>query len=196
MNSVSKWDEYADGWDTNEDVRHYAELAFAKLEEHIQPNGLRVLDFGCGTGLLTEKLAPHASAVIAIDPSTKMVEVLREKNITNVTVIEALLTSDLLETEPSLQHPFDLIVASSVCAFLPDFLGTLSLFKRLLKPGGHFVQWDWKASEESPDFGFTPDSLTEAYKAAGLEVVLTEESFVLATEKKRMATVMGVAKRS
>ena len=47
----------------------------------------RILDFGCGTGLLTEKLAPLVREVIAVDTSPNMIDVLRRKEIGNVTTI-------------------------------------------------------------------------------------------------------------
>ena len=45
----------------------------------ISVNEIRVLDFGCGTGLLTEKIAPLVNEIVAIDSSPKMIEVLRKK---------------------------------------------------------------------------------------------------------------------
>ncbi len=59
----NSWDEAATGWDTRADTRLYAERAFESWNRKIAPlvsylTESRVLDFGCGTGLLTEKLAP------------------------------------------------------------------------------------------------------------------------------------------
>ena len=49
------WNDYADGWDDNSDVRRYANRAFASLDDHLNLRGKdwrskRVLDFGCGFG--------------------------------------------------------------------------------------------------------------------------------------------------
>jgi hypothetical protein len=51
------WDECADGWDSNDDVIAFSEKAFGFLSDAVNLNGLRVLDSGYGTGLLTEKIS-------------------------------------------------------------------------------------------------------------------------------------------
>ena len=78
------WDERAEGWDENEAVRAYSCAAFKCLERfhregRLTFQGARVLDFGCGTGLLAEQLAPLVQEVIALDTSGVMVRVLLEK---------------------------------------------------------------------------------------------------------------------
>ena len=50
-----------------------------------------------------------------------------------------------IEVLPFVQPVFDLIVASSVCAFVPDYQQTLSDLQLLLKEDGVFVQWDWRS---------------------------------------------------
>ncbi|MCH8334286.1 MAG: class I SAM-dependent methyltransferase [Proteobacteria bacterium] len=42
----------------------------------------------------------------------------------------------------ALTEKFDLVVASSVCSFLPDYNSTLRDLSSALKPGGLFVQWE------------------------------------------------------
>ena len=46
------WDDYADDWDTNQDVITYSEKAYDSLCQLISLDGLRVLDFGCGSGVV------------------------------------------------------------------------------------------------------------------------------------------------
>ena len=82
--TTNEWDEYATGWDINEDVREYANKAFDTFEQNVAPalstpSKSRVLDFGCGTGLLAEKLAGRCGEIVAIDSSPKMIEVLEKK---------------------------------------------------------------------------------------------------------------------
>ena len=66
------WDHYADDWDEDEGARAYSQSAFECLtrlsvERAVRLVGARVCDFGCGTGLLTEKLAPVCDVVGAVD---------------------------------------------------------------------------------------------------------------------------------
>ena len=80
--SEDSWGEQAPTWDTNPAVVAYADAAFASLGDRIRP-GMRVLDFGCGTGLLTERIAPHVAEVMAVDASPAMIEVLTAKRLPN-----------------------------------------------------------------------------------------------------------------
>lgn len=179
------WDDYAEGWEENKDVQEYAQLAFNSLITKLNCQGLNVLDFGCGTGLLTQKLSPLCRKVAAIDPSIKMAEVLSQKHLSNVQVISDYLTPELIQEKTELQQPFDLIIASSVCSFLPDYPNTLSLLSSLLKPNGHFIQWDWAAKNES-DFGLTKQSIEQAFSASGLVIKVLGVDFAMQAKGEEM----------
>ena len=85
VEGVSEWDEHAAGWDDNEAVRAYADAAHASLVSAVAAAGIElaganVCDFGCGTGLLTERLvAAGCRHVDAVDTSSAMRAVLAAK---------------------------------------------------------------------------------------------------------------------
>lgn len=185
----SEWDDYAPDWDDNPQVGAYAAQAFEELENVLNLDGQRVFDFGCGTGLLSEKISARAKEVVALDSSTKMIEVLAQKNLSKVVALADLLTTQAIKKHPSLQQPFDLIVASSVCAFLPDYPGTLNLLKGMLSKGGYFVQWDWLTTGEENATGFSPSGLHTALEDAGFQDVTITTPF----EIEGMRVVMAVA---
>ncbi len=189
------WDQYAVGWDTDETVILYAEKAYQALTEIVNPIGLDILDFGCGTGLLTEKMAVIANRVLALDPSIKMIEVLKNKRLQNVDMLSIDLSEEAIKTNDLLQTKFDLIVASSVCAFVPDYEGTLQLLKSLLKPKGLFVQWDWQKTEGDADFGFTEAMIERAFVNVDLVALSVSESFSFASDRGEMQVLMGVGQK-
>ncbi len=88
-----EWDECAGDWDSDADVMQYAELAFACLKDVVSLSGARVLDFGCGTGRLTAKIAQHAAVVVGLDTSPEMLAVLRGKGLPNVETIGSRATA-------------------------------------------------------------------------------------------------------
>ena len=186
------WDEYAEEWDSNADVAEYSEKAFLSLKKFIKPEGLTVLDFGCGTGQLAQKIADTAASVVAVDTSPKMIDVLKAKKIPNITPMALDLSESSAKDNPAFRTGFDLIVASSVCAFLPDYGKTLLDLKALLKEGGTFVQWDWQRSTDEDDRGFTREEIIEAYSNAGLSTVEVSEAFSIGS----MQVLMGVATRA
>ena len=197
MNDVmmsNEWDDYASGWDANDDVRVYAQKAFDSFTRIVAPlisglPGSRVLDFGCGTGLLTEKLAPVCDQIVAIDTSPPMIEVLRKKAIEaglhNIAVLSISVDAATINECVELTSKFDLIVASSVCSFLPDYEATLGDLSSLLKPGGYFVQWDW--TEDMP-----VTRIRSAFEASGLVDHRIKEEFVMGAGDEPMPVVMAI----
>jgi len=186
------WDYYADGWDTDESVMFYSRKAFETLIEAVDIAGLEIFDFGCGTGLLSEQMTEKANHIVALDPSPNMVAVLNQKCLQNVEGIVGEVTERLLESRPDLVSAFDLVVASSVCAFVPDYQSTIGLLMRLLKPNGLFIQWDWLKSSEHQRSGFTQDEISSAFEQAGLKTLSITTPFSLKEKRGEMKVVMGV----
>lgn len=196
------WDGRAAAWDARPESHTYAERAFATLrpfvEEHLGPwRGLRVLDFGAGTGLLTAKLAPLCREVVALDISTEMIRALDAKvareGLGNVAALAGELEA-LCRHRPELQQPFDLVVASSVCGFLPDFPAEVVRIRSLLCPGGCFVQWDWRRDGGSTR-GLTLDGIRAAYAGASLDVVFADIGFLFTFDENEMVVLQAVGRR-
>ena len=193
---VSEWDEFADGWDSDETAALYSKEAFDSLSNIVNVANSNLLDFGCGTGLLTEKLSPAANHIVAMDTSSKMLAVLTGKNLPNVTTITEPLSAKLIAENQSLNRGFDVIVASSVCGFLSDYEATLCLLKSVLNPSGTFVQWDWLSQDEKSDFGLSEESVISAYEKSGLTLVTLTQPFSLSGRSGVMPVLMGVARNT
>ncbi len=196
------WDAYADGWDDDEAVQAYSRAAFDSLRRicttrGIRLDGARVCDFGCGTGLMTEKLAPICSEVVAVDTSVQMIARLQEK-IARLGLPNVRVTTEGIEqwrrSEGSLSgSAFDLVVCSSVCAFVDDYPATVAALVDTLAPGGMFIQWDWELdpSEEEP-YGLTREGIAAALQAAGLEAIEVETAFEVPMGEMVMRPLVGI----
>lgn len=193
------WDDAAASWDDDPAVRTYAGAAYRSLLEALEQRGQRldgaaVLDFGCGTGLLTEAIAPKAGRVIALDISAAMVAVLERKvaagGLDHVEPIAGDLSRLLADPD---RAPLDLIVASSVCGFLPDYPKTVTELASLLRPGGLFVQWDWAytSSDEGP-YGLKETQIEAALTGAGLVQVTVDIGFDAPLGEHRMRPWRGI----
>lgn len=195
------WNDHASEWDGDPAVRTYADGAFERLgtllERLDRPTAqLRVLDFGCGTGLLTERLAPRCKAVVALDPASKMIEVVQAKvdahGWDNVRPLAATLEQAQASHPATFAEPFDLIVCSSVCAFVPDYPGTVQALASLLAPGGLFVQFDWELDESAEEpYGLSRAGIRSALERAGLSNIVVETAFERPMGEITMAPLLG-----
>lgn len=139
---------------------------------------LDVVDFGCGTGVLTVELARWARKVTAIDRSQGALgqaeDRARREGLTNVTFLEADLHA--LPLGPGKK---DLVVASQSLHHVEDPAAVLREAARILKPGGRIVVLELMPHAESwvrerlghVHLGFEPDALTASLGAAGFKHV-------------------------
>lgn len=188
------WNEHAEYWDDFDDAKSYTKQINRLLTNRINLEKLNVLDFGCGTGLLTAYMANKASKVVALDSSTKMIEVLNKKKYKNVETIVEELSQNTIEKYPVIQEKFDLIVAVSVCAFLPNYEEVLANIKSLLKPNGIFIQWDWLRNKKDPNFGFTKEMIRDNFHAVGLKVESVDIPFHMMEKDEKMEVLMAIGK--
>jgi len=192
----NEWDEYAENWDVDPTVEEYAKNAFSELLNNININGLAVLDFGCGTGALTQLMSPTVKSIIAIDPSSEMIKHLDRKALNNVSSISDYLSNELVQNSSELENKFDLIVASSVCGFLADYEATLSILKSLLNKDGLFVQWDWLSSDDSSGLGLSEKRVKQAFVANGFVNIRVNSPFIMSSSKGNIPVLMAIGKNA
>ncbi|MEZ5225104.1 MAG: GNAT family N-acetyltransferase [Acidimicrobiales bacterium] len=190
----TEWDTHASGWDNDPAAQAYATAAFASLEQLLQReartlDGAAVLDFGCGTGLLTEHLTDAGATVHAVDTSTAMLDVLRSKH--DLVASGRVITDVQL---PASAKKFHIVVCSSVCAFLDDYPATVADLATRLEPGGLLVQWDWERTP-GDEHGLTRDQIAGALHGAGLTEIEVVIGFDIESDGHRMAPLMGHGRR-
>lgn len=100
-----------------------------------------VLDFGCGTGLLTLRLQPHVRSITGADSSPGMLAILREKIGTSgvINVKTVLIDPDNAAT---LAGEYDLIVSSMTFHHVPEISGLLKILHSRIRPGGRLALAD------------------------------------------------------
>lgn len=135
---------------------------------------LEVVDFGCGTGVLTVEMARWARRVVAIDANADVLAQARERaqraEATNVT----FLREDLHRLSlPDARK--DLVVISQSLHHVEDPRTVLAEAARILKPGGRLVLLELMPHEERwvrerlghRHLGFDPESLRALFKEVG-----------------------------
>lgn len=105
--------------------------------KYLKPHD-RVLEFACGTGIVTLAVAPYVAQIHAIDISDEMVartqKKVSEQGITNVEITQTDLFSPILE-----DGSFDTVMAFNVLLYVDNFGQVMERIKSLLKPGGLFL---------------------------------------------------------
>ncbi len=106
-------------------------------EKHLPLDGLRVLDIGCGGGLLSEPLAFLGADVVGIDATAKLVHVAGVHAAANYVEIDYrhALAEDLAEAG----ERFDVIVNAEVIEHVTNVDGFVDSCCRLMNPGGIMV---------------------------------------------------------
>ncbi len=99
--------------------------------------GLRIVDLGCGGGLLSEPLAALGASVSGIDPSEENIAAARRHAaIAGLEIDYRPLTVEALAESG---ETFDIVLAMEVLEHVADVKGFLSAAAALVRPGGLFV---------------------------------------------------------
>jgi len=102
--------------------------------QHLPPQSRRILDIGCGTGILASELARHAAFVLALDISDPMLAIAREKRSAPNIEYRLADANHLVLTEK-----FDAIVSHTTFHHLADVSATVQALKAALNPGGRLI---------------------------------------------------------
>ncbi len=158
------WDGLAKNWESNPATEQFAQSVFAQLQQLTQLDGIKVLDFGCGTGQLSQLLSPIVKDIVALDASEAMIEELDKKELLNVEpVVDALsrgLVRNILLSADNL-----ILWLRLLSCFVDDVESSLDIAHSLLNEGGYFVHFDWVAEFEQD--GFTLSRSENALSNAG-----------------------------
>ena len=96
---------------------------------------MSVLDYGCGTGLLSFPLKDELGTILLADSSDGMLAVVAEKIAAQGAANMTPMKLDLMADAPPAQR-FDLIYTSMTLHHVPDTDAILRIFHDLLKPSG------------------------------------------------------------
>ena len=99
--------------------------------------GLRLLDIGCGAGVLCEPLARLGATVVGVDPGRNIIGKARAHARQGGLAIDYRCT--IAETLAEAGESFDVVLASEVVEHVPDAAAFIHRCAPLVKPGGLFV---------------------------------------------------------
>jgi ArsR family transcriptional regulator len=161
---------------------------------------LTVGDLGCGTGQLSETIAPYVRRVIAVDGSAEMLDAARRR-LAGADNVE--LRQGDLETLPLADGELDAAMLSLVLHYAPDPARALREVARVLRPGGRVLVVDMQPHERE-DYqqqmghvwlGFSEKQISRYLTGAGFQDVRVR-ALPVEPEAKGPALFAAVASRS
>lgn len=126
-------------WDSTSEFKPLHEINPLRLDwidSKASLAGKKVIDVGCGGGILSESMAERGADVTGIDLSDKALGVaklhlLESGNKVNYELISA---EDIAARQPA---SFDVVTCMEMLEHVPDPGSTIAACARLVKPGGH-----------------------------------------------------------
>ena len=120
-------------WDPeryDRNVRFVSDLGAPVVALLAPQPGERILDLGCGDGVLTQALVAAGAEVVGIDASPELIAAARERGLD-----ASVGDGQALEFEAE----FDAVFSNAALHWMTDPDAVLDGIKRALKPGGRFV---------------------------------------------------------
>jgi cyclopropane fatty-acyl-phospholipid synthase-like methyltransferase len=137
----------ASSYEHNKDrVDNVANIADAIAARVSLNKSMQLMDFGSGTGLLLERIAPHVGKITAVDVSQSMNAQLRAKQDRIACPVE-ILEMDLAATP--LNRKFDGIISSMTMHHIKDVPAMFAKFHSLLNEGGFIAIADLDLEDNS-----------------------------------------------
>ncbi|MDK2124952.1 bifunctional 2-polyprenyl-6-hydroxyphenol methylase/3-demethylubiquinol 3-O-methyltransferase UbiG [Parachitinimonas caeni] len=136
---LAKFSELAHKWwDPNSEFKPLHEinpLRLGFIEQHAALAGMRVVDVGCGGGILSESMAARGAAVTGVDLAEKSLKVARLHGLeSGVTVDYRCIAVEALAEEAA--GSFDVVTCMEMLEHVPDPASVVAACSRLAKPGG------------------------------------------------------------
>ena len=204
---MSDFDAKARTWDEDAAKRERAASVAEAIAARVPGlAGMRILEYGAGTGLLGLALQPRVAEVTLADSSREMLAVAREKiaaaGIGNARTLELDLAAG---AAPALR--FDLVCTLMTLHHIADLDGILAAFHRLLPAGGWLCAADLDREDGSfhgPGFtghnGFDRADLQARLERAGFRGVRFATPHVVERETpagtKRFPVFLAVAEKA
>jgi len=132
------WDKAANTYDQeeNKDEQTHNKI-IERTKEYLKISDI-ILDYGCGTGRISNEIAGNVKLIHAIDISANMIEIAKQKadgrGIENIDYAHATLFDERYE-----RGSYDVILVFYILHLLEDTPKVMQRINELLKPGGLII---------------------------------------------------------
>ena len=196
------FDSRAATWD-DDPAKVARAAAIARSIKETVPLGrsMRLLEYGAGTGLVTQALRDDLGPVTLADTSTGMRDVMAKK-IDSGALVDARIWDLDLAVQPVPDDRFDVIVTVMTLHHIANIGTVLAAFAELLADGGYLCVVD--LDEEDGSFhgegfdghrGFSRSQLVEDLADSGFTEVHVGDCYEIARSDERYPLFLATARR-
>ena len=189
---MNEFDEKARTWDDDPRMRERARTAAQRIREQVPLSRTwNVLEYGCGTGLLSFELRHDVGHMTLADSSAGMIEVVQRKVAAQgITGMHPLVVDDSGAGAPG--APFDMVYTQLALHHIADVDPTLDGLAAATKPEGYLCIIDLDAEGGSfhgegftGHHGFSRDALSQWLQERGLSVLSSDTCFTISRETRQ-----------
>lgn len=183
--SIDHFAHKASSYEQNQSrVDNVENIANSILKSIDFDRSMHIMDFGAGTGLLLERVAPYVGKITAVDVSNSMNRQLHEKRSKLGCDIE-IVEIDLEKSD--IDRQFDGIISSMTMHHIEDIESMFRKFHSLVKTGGFIAISDLDLEDGSFHaedtgvfhFGFDRDEFAQAAAKAGFQMIQVSPASVV-----------------
>lgn len=132
------WDKASKNYDKTEERFEYIHSKSRENTKKYLKGSDIVLDYGCGTGTTSCEFANKVKEIHAIDISSKMIEIAKEKAVVSKVDNVSFVQTDIID-ERYKKESFDVILAFNMLHTVPNPENVMQRIYELLKPEGSFI---------------------------------------------------------
>ena len=189
---TNHFDKVAEQYDTEERQHKEAQRSFEYITKYIPiKKHFHVLDIGCGTGILTLKVAEKVKALLAVDNSQGMLDILnkkiKQKNVKNIQTLH----HDIVENNLPFRD-FNLVFSTKTMHHIEKIDEFLKYIYSILDNEGYvciidLLPEDGTFHSEMHDgikhFGFEKDFIRKTIERAGFKNISVDKIYDIKKER-------------
>jgi len=140
LHEINKFGSQAERWwDRNGEFKTLHDvnpLRINFIQKFISPQNMRIVDVGCGGGILTEGLAKKGADMLGIDLSEDLIDIADLHGLESgvKTNYQKISAEALAEAEPA---GFDHVVCMEMLEHVPEPGSVIAACAKMVKPGGY-----------------------------------------------------------
>ena len=142
IKELEKFSSRSDQWwnlngefKTLHDINH---IRLSYISKHISLKNSKIMDIGCGGGILTEAMKKQGALVTGLDASKENVET-ASQHASDEQLEISYVVSTIEEFAENHIDRFDVITCMELLEHVPDPASIIQAASKIIKPGGHVI---------------------------------------------------------